>query len=64
MTAKIGMGLMMSWATQKKIETEIRDSFKAEINQIKADSGEVSDGLDDQLDKLNNEFNDENDTPD
>jgi hypothetical protein len=64
MTAKIGMGLMMSWATQKKIETEIRDSFKSEINQIKADSGEVSDGLDDQLDKLNNEFNDENDTPD
>lgn len=64
MWAKIGRGLMMSWATQKKIETEIRDSFKAEINQIKADYGEVSDGLDDQLDKLNNEFNDEIDTPD
>ena len=64
MKAKIGMGLMMSWATQKKIETEIRDSFKTEINRIKAEYGEVSDGLDDQIDKLNNEFNDENDTPD
>ena len=40
------MGLMMSWATQKKIETEVRDSYKSKINEIKADFGEESSDID------------------